>query len=67
MIQLLSPLGQEIGSAWTVLAAMPQITRARASGFRADIANLLFQPKEIAVMTIPAATSDLCSSPKPGR
>ena len=43
----------------------PQITRPRASGFQADIANLLFQPKENALMTIPAATSDLPSSPKP--
>jgi hypothetical protein len=27
----------------------PQSTRARASGFRTDIANLLYQPKEIAL------------------
>jgi len=30
---------------------------AKARGFRADIANLLFEPKEIAVMTIPTATA----------
>jgi hypothetical protein len=53
-----------MGSAWTVVPK-PQITSARASGFQADIANLLFQPKENALMTIPAATPDLSSSPKP--
>jgi len=36
---------------------IPQSKIPRARGLRADIANLLFEPKEIAVMTIPTATA----------
>src|SRR5262249_14774262 len=53
-----------MGSAWTVVPASPQMRTARASGFRADIANLLYQPKENAFLTFPAATSELPWSPK---
>src|SRR6202030_349172 len=57
IIQLSSPIGQVMGSAWTPRPITPQIKMPRASGFHPDITNLLLLSKEIAVMTIPAATA----------
>jgi hypothetical protein len=46
-----------IGSARTALVMTPQTTIPNSVGLRADIANLLFEPKETAIMTIPTATA----------
>jgi hypothetical protein len=54
--QLSSPPGHVIGSARTTLPMTPHTNTPRASGLKADIANLLFEPIEIAVVTIPSAT-----------
>jgi hypothetical protein len=48
---------QVIGSARTAFVMTPQTTIPNTIGLRADIANLLFEPKETAVMTIPTATA----------
>jgi hypothetical protein len=45
-----------IGSAWVAVAMAPQTQRPKMRGFEADISNLLFEPKEIALLTISAAT-----------
>jgi len=51
-----------MASAWTLVAIMAPIKRLTASGFHAVIANLLFQPKVIVILTIPAASFDPPSS-----
>ena len=63
MIQL-KLFGEVIGSARTTLPVAAHTRMPRARGFKADIANLLFEPKKIAVMTIPTATPPFNPHPR---
>jgi hypothetical protein len=50
-------LGQVIASAWTTLSIAAHTSTPRARGFKAGIANLLFEPTEITILMISTATT----------